>query len=390
VNNTTTTNEAFESIFAAQEYSGQVYSPKILQQRLKEEMLRSNRTHHPFLYVRIPTKQFDVFGLEHKNSLNVKAWEIAVLTLLGQTGVLDIKGYLEDEQGIGIVFLDTPPAFVQTLKREILRNLRAASLLDKIKLKPSHPLFQVFYYSGEVESQRMNTHDLMQTFSHINEGFFGIKVLQYSDLTLNRWNKRLITAIKRSIDIAGALAGIIVLSPLLILLGVLVKLSDPKGSVFFSQTRVGQNGSLFTMYKYRSMYSDAEERLQELMDKNEAEGPVFKIKNDPRVFPFGKMIRKYSLDELPQLWNILLGDMAIVGPRPPLPAEVQEYLPWHKMRLAVRPGLTCHWQVSGRSNVGFDDWMRLDNKYVRHGDLSTDMQLIRKTFSAVLKGDGAY
>jgi lipopolysaccharide/colanic/teichoic acid biosynthesis glycosyltransferase len=123
---------------------------------------------------------------------------------------------------------------------------------------------------------------------------------------------------------------------------------------------------------------------------NETEGPTFKMKNDPRITPIGSFIRKYSIDELPQLVNVLVGEMAIVGPRPPVPSEVLEYLPWHKMRLAVKPGLTCHWQVSGRSNIGFEEWMRLDNKYIRHGDLKTDIGLISKTFKAVVKGEGSY
>ncbi len=138
------------------------------------------------------------------------------------------------------------------------------------------------------------------------------------------------------------------------------------------------------------MYTDAEIRLEKLRHLNETTGPIFKMKNDPRIYPAGRILRKYSLDELPQLFNILLGDMAIVGPRPPLPKEVAQYEPWHKMRLAVKPGLTCHWQVSGRSKIGFEDQVRLDNKYIRHGGIATDMDLIRKTFKVVFKGDGAY
>lgn len=114
------------------------------------------------------------------------------------------------------------------------------------------------------------------------------------------------------------------------------------------------------------------------------------MKNDPRIYPMGRILRKFSLDELPQLFNILAGDMSVVGPRPPLPSEVKEYLPWHKMRLSVTPGLTCFWQVSGRSDIGFEEWMRLDNKYVRHGNFGTDIQLIAKTFKAIFKSDGAY
>ena len=168
-----------------------------------------------------------------------------------------------------------------------------------------------------------------------------------------------------------------------------VKISDPKGPVIFKQTRVGKNGKLFTMYKFRSMYVDAEERKKELMAQNETGGKTFKMKNDPRIYPFGHVLRKFSLDELPQFFNIIKGDMSIVGPRPPIPSEVAEYEPWHRMRLSVTPGLTCIWQVSGRSNISFEGQMRLDNDYIkRNGKLSDDFSL--KTFKVVFKGEGAY
>ena len=197
--------------------------------------------------------------------------------------------------------------------------------------------------------------------------------------------------IKRCVDFTGALLGLIILSPVLLFCALAVKISDPKGPVIFKQTRVGKNGSLFTMYKFRSMYVDAEERKKELMALNETGGKTFKIKNDPRIYPFGRVLRKFSLDELPQLVNIINGDMSIVGPRPPLPEEVATYEPWHRMRLSVTPGLTCLWQVSGRSNISFEGQMRLDNDYIRRGGkLADDFKLILKTFKVVFKGEGAY
>ena len=144
------------------------------------------------------------------------------------------------------------------------------------------------------------------------------------------------------------------------------------------------------MYKFRSMYQDAEARLAELQALNEVDGPVFKMTNDPRITPVGKFLRKTSIDELPQLVNILRGDMSIVGPRPPLPKEVAQYSDWDWGRLAVRPGLTCYWQVSGRSNLSFDEWMRLDLKYIEEQGLITDLRIILRTVVVVLKGDGAY
>jgi lipopolysaccharide/colanic/teichoic acid biosynthesis glycosyltransferase len=196
--------------------------------------------------------------------------------------------------------------------------------------------------------------------------------------------------VKRAIDIGCTGLALIVLSPILLAIAAIIKFSDPKGPVIFKQTRVGQHGKLFTMYKFRSMYIDAEERKKALEHLNETSGPTFKMKNDPRIYPMGRILRKFSLDELPQLFNILRGDMSIVGPRPPIPAETATYSPWHNMRLAVKPGLTCIWQVSGRSNISFEDWMRLDNQYIQQASIKNDISLIAKTFKVVFKGEGAY
>lgn len=385
-----TEHNHLQDILPGESFDGFIYPPDLFHMRLKEEILRSNRTHAPFLYIRIPTRHFDLFGFEHYQSSAVKAWKISVLTILTQAELVDIKGYLEDNSGIGVILLNARPELVQDLKKQILRNLRAAELLEKIKLKPREPLFQVYFYSGEIEEERQNTESEMEQFSHINEGFFSVENLNYSDLQKNQWNRVFVNVIKRLFDVTMASFALIVLSPLLLLVAAAVKISDPGGPAIFKQTRVGRNGRLFRILKFRTMYVNAEERLKELKSLNETDGPVFKIRKDPRIFPFGRFLRKYSVDELPQLINIIHGEMAIVGPRPPIAEEVQAYLPWHKMRLSVKPGLTCHWQVSGRSNLGFEEWMRLDNQYVRHGNLTEDMKLIGKTFKAVFRGDGAY
>lgn len=191
---------------------------------------------------------------------------------------------------------------------------------------------------------------------------------------------------KRAMDIIGSLCGIILLSPLLIIVALAIKIEDPKGSIFFSQQRCGKDNKLFPMYKFRSMVSNAEELLEELMEHNEMDGPVFKIKDDPRITRVGKFIRKTSIDELPQLFNILKGDMSIVGPRPAIPHEVAEYSHYHKQRLLVKPGLTCIWQVSGRNSIGFDEWMEMDLEYIEKRDLWMDTKLIFKTVE-VLFGD---
>ena len=191
---------------------------------------------------------------------------------------------------------------------------------------------------------------------------------------------------KRAMDIIGSLCGIILLSPLLIIVALAIKIEDPRGSIFFSQQRCGKDNKLFPMYKFRSMVSNAEELLEELMEHNEMDGPVFKIKDDPRITRVGKFIRKTSIDELPQLFNILRGDMSIVGPRPAIPHEVAEYSHYHKQRLLVKPGLTCIWQVSGRNSIGFDEWMEMDLEYIEKRDLWMDIKLIFKTVG-VLFGD---
>ena len=191
---------------------------------------------------------------------------------------------------------------------------------------------------------------------------------------------------KRAMDIIGSLCGIILLSPLLIIVALAIKIEDPKGSVFFSQKRCGKDNKLFPMYKFRSMVSNAEELLEELMEHNEMDGPVFKIKDDPRITSVGKFIRKTSIDELPQLFNILRGDMSIVGPRPAIPHEVAEYSDYHKQRLLVKPGLTCIWQVSGRNSIGFEEWMDMDLEYIEKRNLWMDINLIFKTVG-VLFGD---
>ena len=192
-------------------------------------------------------------------------------------------------------------------------------------------------------------------------------------------------AIKRLIDITCSFVGILVLSPLFIIIAIIIKFTS-KGPVFFSQKRVGRNGKEFDMYKFRSMVVNAEELKEKLAAQNEMSGPMFKMKDDPRVTKVGKFIRKTSIDELPQLWNILKGDMSLVGPRPSLPKEVAQFDEWMYKRLEVKPGLTCYWQVSGRNNIDFEDWMKLDVKYVEERNLWIDIKLIFKTVG-VLFGD---
>ena len=196
-------------------------------------------------------------------------------------------------------------------------------------------------------------------------------------------------AIKRLIDITCSFVGILVLSPLFIIIAIIIKFTS-KGPVFFSQKRVGKYGREFDMYKFRSMVVNAEELKEKLAAQNEMSGPMFKMKDDPRVTKVGKFIRKTSIDELPQLWNVLKGDMSLVGPRPSLPKEVAQFEGWMYKRLEVKPGLTCYWQVSGRNNIEFDEWMRLDIKYVEERSFWIDMKLIFKTVFVLFGDNNAY
>ena len=195
--------------------------------------------------------------------------------------------------------------------------------------------------------------------------------------------------LKRFLDVVIATLGLIGSLPLWLAIAIAIKL-DSHGPVLHVQERVGLNGRRFRFYKFRSMYADAEKRLEALLEHNEATGPVFKMRNDPRITRVGAILRRSSLDELPQLINILQGQMSLVGPRPPLPREVEQYRLSDRVRLAVKPGLTCLWQISGRSNCSFDQWMEMDTAYVRNLSLKLDLAILARTVWAVLSCRGAY
>ena len=195
--------------------------------------------------------------------------------------------------------------------------------------------------------------------------------------------------LKRLVDVLLTSLGLVAALPLWLAIAIAVKLDSP-GPAIFVQERVGQHGRRFRFYKFRSMYIDAEERFASVQLHNEAEGPVFKMRNDPRISRVGAFLRRTSLDELPQLVNVLKGDMSLVGPRPPLPNEVAQYRPTDLIRLRVKPGLTCLWQINGRSNVGFDQWMEYDREYVRNMSLWLDLYILARTVGAVLSMRGAF
>ncbi|MBV6459639.1 MAG: hypothetical protein HONBIEJF_02790 [Fimbriimonadaceae bacterium] len=194
---------------------------------------------------------------------------------------------------------------------------------------------------------------------------------------------------KRIFDIFGSLVLLILLSAPILLIAILVKVTS-RGPVLYVSKRVGLCGRVFSFLKFRSMYADADRRKADLLNQNEREGPIFKMKNDPRITPLGRILRKFSLDELPQLINVFMGQMSLVGPRPPIVKEVLEYTDRDLERLRIKPGITCYWQVMGRSNLTFDEWMELDRKYIDDMSLWTDIRILVMTPIAVLKGDGAY
>jgi exopolysaccharide biosynthesis polyprenyl glycosylphosphotransferase len=195
-------------------------------------------------------------------------------------------------------------------------------------------------------------------------------------------------AAKRMLDVCISLVILALSAPVIVLAAIAIKITSP-GSVLFKQQRIGLNGRTFTLYKFRTMIADAHERLGEVSHLNEMSGPVFKAKADPRVTWVGRILRRFSLDELPQLWNVLRGDMSLVGPRPPIPEEVRSYHRWQRRRLSMKPGLTCLWQVNGRNNIDFEHWMRMDLQYIDEWSPSLDLKILLRTIPAVLLGRGA-
>nr|BAI67356.1 putative glycosyltransferase [Limosilactobacillus fermentum] len=219
-----------------------------------------------------------------------------------------------------------------------------------------------------------------------------MKLLESKVVLLNRdkiKSRFIYHGVKRVFDFLAAACGIIILSPLMLIIAVLIK-SEDHGPVFYKQKRIGQNGKAFEMYKFRSMFVNAGQMLAKLKEQNDVDGPMFKMKDDPRVTKIGHFIRKHSLDELPQFLNILRGDMSLVGPRPPLPSEVEEYSEYDKQRLFVIPGCTGLWQATERNEVGFNEMVQLDIEYIQRAGFLFDLWIMVKTVGIVIKPNGSY
>ncbi len=220
-----------------------------------------------------------------------------------------------------------------------------------------------------------------------------LKTLPEKELVLTRdetlEHDRLYWRIRRTQDVVISVVALLVLWPLMLLVALIIVIDSPGAGPIFTQTRVGRDGKEFKFYKFRSMCPNAEAKLKDLLKENEMSGPAFKMKNDPRITRVGKFIRKTSIDELPQLWNIIKGDMSIVGPRPALPREVAQYNDYMRQRLIVTPGLTCYWQIQPqRNSLTFEEWMELDIKYIQERSFLVDWKIIFKTFGAVLGMNG--
>lgn len=255
---------------------------------------------------------------------------------------------------------------------------------------PDYPRTQIEELITKFESMGITVHVNIDYFNNViahktTESFAGFTVLSYEASTFDY--RRLL--IKRVMDIAGSLVGLAITAVLTPFIAIAIKL-DSKGPVFFRQKRVGKNGRYFYLYKFRSMTTDAEERKKELMAQNEMDGPMFKVENDPRVTKVGAFLRKTSLDELPQFYNILIGNMSLVGTRPPTVDEFKQYDLYYRRRLSIKPGLTGLWQVSGRSNItDFQDVLKLDLEYIDNWSLSSDIRILLMTVWVVVMKRGA-
>ena len=233
------------------------------------------------------------------------------------------------------------------------------------------------------------TQQMLQVFAQ--ERFKSTRTIQTLRLRMILWviRTKIVHSLKRVLDVTVAITALLAASPIMLFTAIAIKLDSP-GPIFFKQTRVGKWGETFGCYKFRSMYIDAEERKAQLAKQNESDGPVFKMKNDPRVTRVGRIIRKLSIDELPQIFNVLRGEMSLVGPRPPVPKEVAQYTVEQMRRLDAVPGITGLQQVSGRSDLSFKRWVELDLQYIAEQGIAKDIEILLRTIPAVLTGKGAY
>jgi exopolysaccharide biosynthesis polyprenyl glycosylphosphotransferase len=335
--------------------------------------------------------------LRHYHRLGRNARNIAILgsddAAMAIEGVIHLHsewglrfaGYIVDNDGA-----DTPGLSPRLGRIDELERILRENVIDEVIFAASHEKLEEFEDELLVcEELGVSTKVMLNIFSH---RIAQAEVEELGNMTMLSFSATprslLQLAAKRALDVGVSFCALALLSPLMIIAAAAIKLTS-RGPVFFRQVRCGKNGREFKLMKFRSMVKDAENMQDGLKHLNEMEEPAFKIKNDPRITGVGKVIRRTSIDELPQFLNVLAGDMSLVGPRPPLPSEVAKYERWQRRRLSIRPGITCYWQISGRNKVDFATWMKMDLDYIDNWSLGEDFRIILKTIPAVLLGRGA-
>ena len=348
-----------------------VLDPELFERLVQRERLRADRN----------GETFSLIVMASRNALHSQTMlPVLAEVLSSRLRATDDVGQIDDDR-LGVLLPDTPGAGAWTVVDHIVHLLP--------KDVPS-PICEVYTYPsfdnedrGEAMGRRSDDNEVDD--ARVGEG---APVGQNEELRESRPMESLfmisLPSWKRAMDVMGALLGLIVMSPLLLLTAIAVKLTS-RGPVFFKQFRRGQGGRKFVLYKFRSMVDNAEALQRELRHRNEQDGPAFKIKADPRITPLGKILRRTGLDEFPQLWNVLKGDMSLVGPRPLPCHESDASETWQQRRLDAKPGLTCIWQSRGHEEVSFADWMRMDMRYVEERSFSMDTTLIAKTVLMVLR-----
>ena len=356
-----------------------VLSEALFSHLLVRERKRSDRSNRPFI----------LLALKTKNRLNLESSRIgkAIMEALSAaTRETDVVGWVESPTVIGVIFSEIgavePARAVETVRARVYRDLRR--VLD----------------AGSVGDLSLHFHIYPETRAGDSTSDPGsVDPLLHPDLRRTDRRRRISDWIKRALDVVASVALLVALAPLLLVVGLLVRLTSP-GPVLFRQLRIGRMGTPFRMLKFRTMYVNAGENPHHefisrfIKESGRAQGAgkneLFKLTNDPRVTPVGRILRKTSIDELPQLWNVLIGEMSLVGPRPPLPYEIEQYASWHRRRvLEAKPGITGLWQVTGRSRTTFDDMVRLDLRYAKTQSLWTDIRILLRTPKAVVSGKGA-
>lgn len=318
---------------------------------------------------------------------NFRAEQFAELVIRNPGWGYEIIGFLDkDPQRVGNSIEGLPVMGTLDQIETILRNNQVDQVVVSVPRSWLGELESTVFLCEEIGITVHLIADFFQLMiSKTNfEDFYGMPILSFLPPPERPFERM----IKRGIDISASGLGLLLLSPFLAAIALLIKITMP-GPVLFCHERVGRNKRRFQMYKFRTMVVDAEAKKRELAAVNEMDGPVFKIEDDPRVTWFGKFLRRFSIDELPQLWNVFAGDMSLVGPRPPTPDEVEKYDRRYLRRLSMRPGLTCIWQVSGRNLIGFADWMKMDLYYIDNWSLWLDFQILLQTIPVVLTGHGA-